>query len=62
VPGPRLVERLQSVRPGLKAVLMSGYTQAHMTEEERERLGVGFISKPIDPGEFVRRIRLYLDA
>ncbi len=62
VPGPRLVERLQSVRPGLKAVLMSGYTQAHMTEEERERLGVGFISKPIDPEEFVRRIRLYLDA
>lgn len=61
VAGPRLIARLQEVRPNLPAVLMSGYSQEQTTANRRAELGVGFIPKPVSPEEFVARIRDFLD-
>lgn len=53
--GYALVERLERVRPGVRALYMSGYTDVG-----REQLA--FVQKPVRPHELLRRVRQALDA
>ena len=60
--GPELAKRLQSEKPGLKVVYMSGYSLE--TIEGGLELGAGhnFIQKPFAPELLLRTLRHTLDA
>jgi CheY-like chemotaxis protein len=56
--GPQLAGRLRELRPGLKVLYMSGYTELSMPE-----LGpaTSTIQKPFSPGAIAERVREVLD-
>jgi two-component system cell cycle sensor histidine kinase/response regulator CckA len=59
--GADLAERLRRARPGLRILLMSGYTD----EPVVQRLGrdsVAFLPKPFTSVELVEKVRQVLDA
>jgi two-component system cell cycle sensor histidine kinase/response regulator CckA len=59
--GADLAEHLRRVRPGLRILLMSGYTD----EPVVQRLGrdsVAFLAKPFTSVELVAKVRQVLDA
>jgi two-component SAPR family response regulator len=55
--GPVLAEKVQNIKPGIKVVFMSGYTNemiaAHGVLEE----GTQFIQKPFTPAGLAKKIR-----
>lgn len=61
MPGTHLAERFRSSAPDLKVLLMSAFPESYLDDGERERLGMHFIEKPLDPREFVLRVRQILD-
>jgi CheY-like chemotaxis protein len=59
--GAELAERLRHERPGLRILLMSGYTDGPVVQ----RLGrgpVAFLPKPFTSVELVEKVRQVLDA
>ena len=61
MPGTHLAERFRESAPDLKVLLMSAFPESYLDEDERERLGMHFIEKPLDPRTFVLRVRQILD-
>ncbi len=59
--GRRLSERLSAIRPGLKVLFVSGYTDKEITEHGVDA-GVDFLQKPVTPELLLRKIREVLDA
>ena len=59
--GKELAARLASERPGLKVLLMSGYSDEAL-EERGVSSGSGFIQKPFSTRELVREVRRSLDG
>ncbi len=59
--GPELAQRIQSLRPGLRTLFLSGYTAE--TVEGRGKLppGSAFIEKPFDQLSLLRAVRAVLD-
>jgi two-component system, cell cycle sensor histidine kinase and response regulator CckA len=57
--GDVLIRELRSVRPALKAILMSGYDQAK-SAVDLDSSAVTFLQKPISPGELEQTIRMLL--
>ena len=52
--GPELIQRLQSVRPEMRVLQISGYTTDGVQSED-------FIAKPFEPALLLRRVREILD-
>jgi hypothetical protein len=58
--GRNLVERLAAVRPKMKVLFMSGYTD-HALMHRDLTPGTAFLQKPFTPDAFVRKVRSVLD-
>jgi DNA-binding NtrC family response regulator len=57
--GPELARHLCSIRPGMKVLLMSGYSDGYVDDENPQE--VPFIPKPFSVGELGRMVRKVLD-
>ncbi len=60
VGGRELAARLSALRPDLKVILISGYTDDPIAKGELAP-GVLFLNKPISPEELLRQVRRILD-
>jgi hypothetical protein len=60
--GPQLWERLRALRPSLKVLFMSGYTDEFFGEHGLSALGAKLLHKPFTPDSLVRQVRETLDA
>ncbi|OPY71500.1 MAG: Transcriptional regulatory protein QseF [Syntrophorhabdus sp. PtaU1.Bin050] len=59
--GRQVVDRLSLVRPGIKALFMSGYTNDAIVHYGVLDEGVAYIQKPWTPDELWRKVREVLD-
>jgi signal transduction histidine kinase/ActR/RegA family two-component response regulator len=60
--GRQLAERLLQVRPGLKVLFMSGYTENTIIHHGILDAGVEYVQKPLVPDTLGRRVREVLDS
>jgi two-component system cell cycle sensor histidine kinase/response regulator CckA len=61
MPGPKLAERLQKIRPDMKVIYVSGYTNDARLLRGIQEGNVPFFQKPFDPELLVAGIRELLD-
>lgn len=59
--GPQLAERLTTLRPDLKVLYVSGYTETSAVQHEILEPGVAFLSKPLTPDTVLSKVRQVLD-
>jgi signal transduction histidine kinase/CheY-like chemotaxis protein len=59
--GRELAERIASLRPEMKVLFMSGYTDDEIVHHEVPDAGIAFIQKPFTPDSLERRVRDLLD-
>jgi PAS domain S-box-containing protein len=60
--GEALAEQLIQIRPGLKVLFMSGYTDDAISHRGVLEPGVSFLQKPFGPPALARKVRAVLDA
>ena len=60
--GTNLAIRLRETRPDVGVLLMSGYPESSLSDEERLKMGFHFLEKPVDPGTLAHTIRQILDG
>ncbi len=60
--GPRLVELLARVRPQMKVLYISGYSEEAVSRHGLLGPGAAFLTKPFGLGVFLRRVRESLDG
>jgi len=60
--GRQLAERLRSSRPGIKVLLVSGYTNEVVVRNGALGAGIAFLQKPFTPDSLGRKIREVLGA
>jgi FixJ family two-component response regulator len=60
--GDALVRELQERYPGIRAILMSGYSDEHLEERVRTDGSLPLMRKPFSTKELARRVREVLDA
>jgi two-component system, cell cycle sensor histidine kinase and response regulator CckA len=60
--GVALAEQLADLRPDIKVLFMSGYTDNVQVQHDRLVQGEFFLQKPFPPGVLVRKVREVLDA
>ena len=60
--GPELVERLQTVRPGLKILLTSGYPDRPLAHSGALGENLNFIQKPFSAQNLANKVREILDT
>ena len=54
--GAELVRELTAIRPDLRAIIMSGYSEEATSRQWRLPPNALFIEKPIDPSELLRKM------
>jgi len=59
--GYELAKRCWELKPSLKALMMSGYSENIATQEEIAKNGALFLAKPFEPAALARRVRETLD-
>jgi PAS domain S-box-containing protein len=59
--GREAYEEIKKTRPDFKALFMSGYTADIIHKKNILEPGLEFLSKPVNPDEFLRKIREMLD-
>ena len=62
ISGVAMVERLRSLRRGLKALFMSGYTDRQIVDASTLNASASFIHKPFTPDALGKQLRALLDA
>jgi PAS domain S-box-containing protein len=60
--GRELAQRLQQLRPGMKVLYMSGYTDDAIVRNGLLHATLAFIQKPVTPEPLARKLREVLDA
>jgi PAS domain S-box-containing protein len=60
--GWELYAEARQINPDVKVLFMSGYTSVDISERGLLEEGTSFISKPADPGKFLRKVREILDS
>jgi two-component system, cell cycle sensor histidine kinase and response regulator CckA len=60
--GVAMVERLRSLRPNLKVLFMSGYTDRQIVDATTLNASAAFIRKPFTPDALGQQLRLLLDV
>jgi len=60
--GRELAERLASMRPAMKVLYMSGYTENVIVHHGILESGIAYLQKPIVPESLARRVREVLDS
>lgn len=60
--GRELVDRVQPVRPAMKVLFMSGYTDGAIVHHGVLDPGIAFLQKPFAPPTVVQKVREVLDA
>jgi two-component system cell cycle sensor histidine kinase/response regulator CckA len=60
--GRHLAERITAMRPDIRVLFMSGYTDDAIVHRGVLESGVAFLQKPIMPDSLMRRVRKVLDA
>jgi PAS domain S-box-containing protein len=60
--GPELASRLEKLRPGMKVLLMSGYTDNAISIHGALDQRVHFIEKPFSPEQLAKKVRTLLGA
>jgi PAS domain S-box-containing protein len=60
--GRELAEKLAPVRPDMRVLFMSGYTDDVVVRDGSLELGVAFLQKPITPETLTRKVREVLDS
>jgi CheY-like chemotaxis protein len=60
--GPALASRLEAMRPAMKVMYMSGYTEDAMVHHDLLDPGTVFLAKPFTPEILVRIVRKSLDT
>jgi two-component system, cell cycle sensor histidine kinase and response regulator CckA len=59
--GPELAKHVTQMRPGVKVLCMSGYTDDAMVRHGTIAAGVAYLQKPITPDKLARKVREVLD-
>jgi PAS domain S-box-containing protein len=60
--GRQLAERLRTVRPAMKVLFMSGYTDTAIVNRGVLDPGISFLQKPLTPEMMTRKVREVLDS
>jgi PAS domain S-box-containing protein len=58
--GPELADRLRAIRPGMRVLLMSGYSESTVASEESLPPGYAFLAKPFTALDLATRVRAVL--
>ncbi len=59
--GPELTRQVAAVRPGLKVIFMSGYTEDTIAHHGILNPGIAFLNKPFTADTLGRKVREVLD-
>jgi CheY-like chemotaxis protein len=59
--GPELAQNLRALRPGLRVLYVSGYTDSAIAREGELEPGTAFLHKPFTPDQLARKVREVLD-
>jgi two-component system cell cycle sensor histidine kinase/response regulator CckA len=57
IDGFEVADRLRAIRPGLKTLFISGYSEHATSRLGRTRHGDGFLAKPFTPDALARKVR-----
>jgi PAS domain S-box-containing protein len=60
--GKEAFEAIRELRPDIKTIFMSGYTDGTFTHKDISDKGAAFIQKPVKPDDLLRIVREMLDA